>query len=608
MSAPLACRIFSSRRRHGAYDFPVRISIFNRPVSVALLLLAVTALPLAQERSGPPRSEGEPVMIQLHARMEEGGAPVTDLSVADIVVKVAGKVRTVTRLQLFHFGEARQEPIIPAPFSTNVQLPSGTHDTILVIDDESIVPGDERRLWPAVEQYMTGLIPSARVAIKTVMERGLTVQLTRDRDAIRKALRSMIGRATGVQTSADAPCRTRRIFDAISTLATAYPPGEPPASVLLFTTGLTAPTSSVQLSRVGNVGSGAPSAICEVEGRNYQNLQRTLLESSMDLHVIEAALAPSQPMRAGLEMLAGVSGNAVTELVGSPEGAMFGLANAVRSTYLATFVPEPRERNDNVQRVEVSSKRRGVQTIARSQVLLTRPTPSSQPQVPSAMLKGATVYRDLELRAAAYFSQDASAREKLAVVVLFEPDEDGVKTTAASIALYDSAGTLRVQGTADAGALAKSPGMIAVAATPGRYRLRLAAVDESGRAGTLDETIEVGLTAAGPLQLGSLVPGVRDGQFVGRLMFGAADTAMAYVPVYGAPAGTPLDAVMEITDSKGAKLGVAPTQILDAPDGSRVIVSGLRLASVPAGDYQMKVIVALDGKVVGQTARSFRRR
>jgi hypothetical protein len=293
---------------------------------------------------------------------------------------------------------------------------------------------------------------------------------------------------------------------------------------------------------------------------------------------------------------------------GNSEGAMFALANAVRATYLATFVPEARERNDDVQRVEVSSKRPGVQTVARSQVLITRLSQTTQPRVPAAMLKEARAYRDLELRAGAYFSLDILTPDKVAVLVLFEPDEDGVKTAAASVALFDSAGTLKAQGTADAAALAKSPAMIAVAAAPGRYRLRVAAVDDRGRAGTLDEAIDVGLTKAGPLQLGSLVPGVQDGQFAGRLMFGAADTAMAYVPVYGASATAPLEAVMEITDSKGGKLGVAPAKILDAPDGSRIIVSGLRLASVPAGDYQMKVIVALDGKVVGQTAHSFRRR
>ena len=586
----------------------MRISIFNRAVSVAFLLVAVTAaLPFAQERSGPSRVEAEPVTIQFHARTE-GGAPVTDLLASDIVVKVAGRVRAVTRLQLVQLGGATRAPIISAPFFTNVQPPSGIHDTILVIDDQSIAPGDERRLAPAVERYMAGLAPSARVGIATVMERGLNVALTSDRDAIRTGLRSVIGRATGVQDSNDAPCRTRRVLDALSTLTTAYPPGGAPASVLLFTTGLTAPTSSVQLSRVGNAGSGSPTAICEVEARNYQAFQRTLLDSSADLHVVEAALAPSQPMRAGLEMLAGVSGNAVTEIVSGSEGAMFGLSNAVRSTYRATFVPEPRERNDDVQRVEVSSKRPGVETIARSQVLIPRPVTTTQPRVPATMLREARAYRDLELRAGAYFSQDASAPDKVAVVVLFEPDEDGVKTTAASIALYDPAGTLKVQGTADAVALAASPGMIAVAASPGRYRLRLAAVDNQGRAGTLDEAIEVGLTAAGPLRLGSLVPGVESPRFEGRLMFGAADTAMAYVPVYGAPAATPLEAVLEITDSKGAKLGVAPTQVLDAPDGSRVIIGGLRLASVPAGDYQMKIIVALDGKVVGQTAHSFRRR
>ena len=51
-----------------------------------------------------------------------------------------------------------------------------------------------------------------------------------------------------------------------------------------------------------------------------------------------------------------------------------------------------------------------------------------------------------------------------------------------------------------------------------------------------------------------------------------------------------------------------PTQILDAPDGSRVIIGGLRLASMAPGDYQMKMMVSLDGKVVGQSAHTFRRK
>jgi hypothetical protein len=165
-----------------------------------------------------------------------------------------------------------------------------------------------------------------------------------------------------------------------------------------------------------------------------------------------------------------------------------------------------------------------------------------------------------------------------------------------------------VQGTADAITLDRSPGTIALATAAGKYRLRVAAVDSRGRAGTVDESLDVGLVPATPLKLGTLVPGVQDGTFSGRLMFYGTDTAMAYVPVYGAPATASLEAVLEITDSSGTKLGVAATQILNAPDGSRVIVGGLRLASLAAGDYQMKILVALDGQVVGQTSRTFRRK
>ena len=150
--------------------------------------------------------------------------------------------------------------------------------------------------------------------------------------------------------------------------------------------------------------------------------------------------------------------------------------------------------------------------------------------------------------------------------------------------------------------------MLAVLANPGKYRLRVAAVNDRGRAGTIDQDINVGLVSAGPLTLATLVPGVEGGGFSGRLQFAGTDTAMAYVAVYGASATTPLTAELTVTDSTGTNLGALPTQILDAPDGSRVIIGGLRLASMAAGDYQMKMVVSVDGKVVGQTSHTFRRK
>jgi len=58
----------------------------------------------------------------------------------------------------------------------------------------------------------------------------------------------------------------------------------------------------------------------------------------------------------------------VVDGVSGGEGAMRSLANEMRGWYRATFVPEPKERTDDVQRVEVESKRAGVKTEARSHV------------------------------------------------------------------------------------------------------------------------------------------------------------------------------------------------------------------------------------------------
>ena len=546
-------------------------------------------------------------MVEFRA-FTDGGSPISDLKASDVVLKVAGRERTIDTLQLFQFGETSSPASkIPPPFATNVPPASGVHDTILVIDDQSIPPGEERRVGPAIEQYLAGLAPSARVGIVTVQDRGVNVAVTSDREAIRAGVKAIAGRSSSNSIGDDAACRTRRVLDALGSVASNFPPGGAPASVLLFTTGLTPPGAAAQLSSVGNARSSAPSAVCEVQARDYQAIQRDLLASAANLHVVEAALAPSQPMRSGLEMLAGASGNPLTEVVSGREGALSGLASQMRGWYRATFAPEPRERTDDVQRVEVASKRAGVKTDARAQVLIPRPVSTTQPKAAKDMLREARMYRDFELRASAYFSKEPGS-DKVKVLVLFEPTEDGVKTKEASVGLYDMTGKLVVQGTADAATLGRTPSTIAVLADPGRYRLRVAAVNDRGRAGTVDQAVDVALVPAGPLSIATLVPGVQEGGFSGRLTFAGTDTLMAYVPVFGASATAALTAELTVTDATGADLGSLPTQILNAPDGSRVIIGGMRLASMPAGDYEMKMVLSLDGKVVGQTAHTFRRK
>ena len=73
---------------------------------------------------------------------------------------------------------------------------------------------------------------------------------------------------------------------------------------------------------------------------------------------------------------------------------------------------------------------------------------------------------------------------------------------------------------------AERPLLGAIAAAPGTYRLRVAAIDADGRAGAAEDDVDATLTPAGPLSLGSLVLGVsRNGLAMKMDRLGLGDSA-----------------------------------------------------------------------------------
>src|SRR5688572_33391584 len=69
----------------------------------------------------------------------EGGL-VTDLTPSQVVLKVDGKDRAVTSLELVRFDSPAS--VLPAPFATNAVADAG-RDFIVVVDEESATTGSE---------------------------------------------------------------------------------------------------------------------------------------------------------------------------------------------------------------------------------------------------------------------------------------------------------------------------------------------------------------------------------------------------------------------------------------------------------------------------------
>jgi hypothetical protein len=373
----------------------------------------------------------------------------------------------------------------------------------------------------------------------------------------------------------------------------------------LFTTGVTPPATTTVMSKKGGFNDPPPSA-CEVTTREFQSLDRAISTSAVNLYVVAATLSSTNAMQQGIENLAGASGNPLMEIAKGGDSDMARVARENTAWYRVSFVPDAGERSGELQRVEVQSKRPGVSTVARSQVAIPKPAASVQPAVAKDMLREARVRRDFEFRAAAYTSMEPGS-DKVKVVVLLEPADPATPFKSAVIGLFDPNGKLTVQGTAEAANLARSPATMAVLANPGKYRLRVSAVDAMSRGGTVDIDLDASLAKADPLQLGSMILGVADGgSFAGRLQFASEPAAIGYVEVYGVPATAQLSAQLEIADSPtGPALATAPTKILgDTPDGRRVILGGVSILQLPPGDVLFRMVVSLDGKPVGQVTRT----
>jgi hypothetical protein len=225
------------------------------------------------------------------------------------------------------------------------------------------------------------------------------------------------------------------------------------------------------------------------------------------------------------------------------------------------------------------------------------------------MLRTAAVYTDLPIRAVAQSRRMPGSAEVM-VMALFEALDPSVTLAAASVGLYDEKNTLKKQWTAQATELIKRPVTAALSAPAGTYRVRVAAVDAAGRAGTTDHEMKVELPRADPLSLSMLVLGTPEGGgFAQRLEFGGDPVAIGLVEIYSVPKTGAIRVDLDIVQTAdGAPLARAETTVgPGSAEDMRIAYGAFSIAGLAPGDYQMRAIVSLDGKPVGKVVRTLRK-
>jgi len=389
--------------------------------SIFLLASALFTAPLFVFAGTGGQSAAPPVAVVGFRALGADGQPVVDLTASQVTLRVGGRIREMKSLE---FVRDRREttagPRLPEPFATNVAGPARGRDVVVIIDEESLMPGRETPFREAILQLAAALGPADRVRLLSTRQGGLDIDLP-DRDAgARAALERFTGHSTVDETEERLNCRSRIAVQGMRAVLSGYA-GRPSPTVVVFSGGFGAPSKGGG-TRLGMSGPCPP-----LQTTEFQELRTDAAAVGARAYVINAVDATASRLShdmlaSGLQVLAGSLDAEVINMVGGRPLEMKRIATETSAYYLAAFQLEAGDRAGTAPPVEILVAREGVKVRAPASVVLPKTAGAAagaKPASPKDMLRASTAYRDLPLRAAAFASRADGG--KIRLVVLFEP-------------------------------------------------------------------------------------------------------------------------------------------------------------------------------------------
>ena len=354
----------------------------------------------------------------------------------------------------------------------------------------------------------------------------------------------------------------------------------------------------------------------------FRELERRSAEAGTSLYVVQLEqpendasrrtsggnLLPRSDLVDGLSNVAGFAGGAFFHGVGTAAGVFDRIYTQVVHTYQLGIESTPGDGDGKVHKVEVQVRRAGaVARAGRDRFVWTS---TKAVMTPAAVLEQPIDLAEAPLAAAAYCARGDEA-STLKVVVLLEllgnisanatpPPGYALTITKDDQTVFNTTDQLSVDA-------AGARGVVGVQLAPGRYRLRAGAVDDRGRAGSVELPVVVGLRQAGPLQLSDLILG---------------ESSESFAPRTHVSAGTPIRAILEFYTTDPAQFegltvnlelrrsgedvaaARAPAVVNKTNLERRQIADGQLPPTQEPGSYVVSAVVQQGGKPVGRVSRA----
>jgi len=649
----------------------------RRAVLAIVLVFAAAATGLAQEQ--PVFRAGVDLVTVDAIVVDKDGRPLTGLTADDFVLTVDGKPRAIDTFELISVRalDAPADARLPDVSSNDVAEPGRV--IILVIDRNNMRIGDGRAALEGLKGLIDNLSPRDRLGLVTLPGGGPAIQPTGDHQAVMAAVGRIRGMQPQevdplmVMTINEAmkidrgiPGSMTSVTDRNCTGGGQARPGE--TDEFQGGSGLVTPYEQCRM----RIQSTAKRMVSEMRGDNRATLAAmdSLLEGLRDFEARKtivyisngivfdfqsegllrdlggkvAALGAtfyaiqlySPPMEAttsgllpdwdedrrvradGLDYLAGVSGGALFR-----PGAGLGvtperIARETSARYALGFQVQPAERDARRHTIKVALRReRGVTVRARTEFTVEPGTRRfvRQPETLSAALNAMVPLPAVPIRVATSLVPDGSAQPKVLLAAAVGPDALLGRRAHTRFAydVLDVEGQ-RLGGTEEVDATTPFY-TVALRLKPGRYRVKLAAKDESGRIGTVEHPFEVwappenGYHLGGPLLF-------RDNGNAAPIVLVDVPEGEPHVGLHaflhaGAPASPDaLAAVVEVSDvGEHVTRFNGPMTVSCGADGQPAsdceLNADLPTARWPAGPYRAEVTLLRGGATVGRTTRTF---
>jgi VWFA-related protein len=632
---------------------------------------AVSAVALIRAQSttqaaSPPQFKSGVSLLRIDASViDDSGRAIGDLKPDDFQVTIDGQPRKVAFARFTGASSTSETAAAPGVATHAVRGATEGRAIAMVMDLRSIRQGTESPLLDTAAQLVEKLRPSDAVGLVPLP--GQMVDLTRDHARVAQAIRTLRGtndmpmfrhyftfdeavayaredkltieKVVERECARDVEARHQEFIN---------PPNIPDAAKIdvqpLCPTDLKGETrerlayerSHIQmlLASVVTVATQlravrAPATILLISGglafdqesyAQYEQAQRAVTGAGLALYAVqvdqpETQASDARPARAalyspvdrtsGLSSLATMSGGAIFQGIARAKGVFERLRTEITEAYELAVEPQGSDLDGTPHEIKVTTSRKA-DVRARKYVVAENP-PSDPTAYLADLIAQPVDVGDLPIAIAAH---SVRGDEPATLKIVIRADVGHGVTTMAPLRYQ----AVVIDGNGKAGVNvagnAASDGHIVITTqlAPGRYRVRLAAVEGSGRAGTLEVPIVVGLRSVAGFQLGDLIIGTLSGQ--------------SLEPAIYAAAGNLLIPTLEMTTADSARFGQTSvsfevrrgTDIVGTSAGrleqtqydrQQIARGSVPTADLAPGEYTVSAVITVDGQPQGRVSRTF---